>query len=405
MRKLLFILTALLCVMLFVSCASADEITAAFPQDEYTLLVGKNMLIKPVVKGTARQYKTSFSSSDTSVASVAGGKVTGQSVGTAVISCSVQIGTETYECSCTIHVDQPVTSVTVSQKVFTLPSKAVMKKPVVSVHPENASNKKLIVKTSNRLVATVTKDGIIKTGPVGGTAVITCSAADGSGASVSFNVIVPTIAWFPFEKDIVIDSPEGVSFYYFLTFDGSYAGTDYAQGDMISVEHITGTPLEQESLLNDYLKSQPFSVNAALKNYTGIRLVPQKVGKDRFAVRLGDLTKTINVTVTRNAVYEDLPYGSYEEKARKGLRYSLSGTVLSVEEGTERVLYVAADGDSRHPAGIILPPDDDSIYVEGSSVTVRGVFDKMTVYNPKTGDVRSIPQLTAEAVETATVSD
>ena len=79
--------------------------------------------------------------------------------------------------------------------------------------------------------------------------------------------------------------------------------------------------------------------------------------------------------------------------------------MLSVEEGTERVLYVAADGDSRHPAGIILPPDDDSIYVEGSSVTVRGVFDKMTVYNPKTGDVRSIPQLTAEAVETATVSD
>ena len=136
MRKLLFILTALLCVMLFVSCASADEITAAFPQDEYTLLVGKNMLIKPVVKGTARQYKTSFSSSDTSVASVAGGKVTGQSVGTAVISCSVQIGTETYECSCTIHVDQPVTSVTVSQKVFTLPSKAVMKKHVVSVHPD-----------------------------------------------------------------------------------------------------------------------------------------------------------------------------------------------------------------------------------------------------------------------------
>lgn len=114
-----------------------------------------------------------WTSSNTSVATVANGVVTAKKAGTATITATVG----DLKATCKVTVVQKVTSIKVSnQSVYTGKSAKLS----VKVYPTNASNKKVSYSSSNKAVATVTSAGVVK-GIKPGKATITVKALDGSG--------------------------------------------------------------------------------------------------------------------------------------------------------------------------------------------------------------------------------
>ena len=144
---------------------------------------------------------TTFSSSNPSVATVdangnvtfkTGGKVT---IVTTIVSTTVdkkgKVKTKTTRVKKTITVQQPVASVTLNTNNATIARKGTVKL-AASIAPGTASNKKLKWTSSNPKIASVSGTGVVS-GKAGGTAVITCTAKDGSGASASCTVKVTPI--------------------------------------------------------------------------------------------------------------------------------------------------------------------------------------------------------------------
>ncbi len=163
---------------------------------------GNGMTITPPAppKGYTVQSIT-YASSNPSIATVdasgnvtflAGGKVT---ITTKVISQTVdkkgKIKTKTTTVKKTIAVKQPVSSITLPIASATIARTKKISLPYV-IQPVTASDKKLIWKSSNPKVATVNAKGQV-TGKAGGTAVITCTAKDGSGATASCTINVTPI--------------------------------------------------------------------------------------------------------------------------------------------------------------------------------------------------------------------
>ena len=142
-----------------------------------------------------------YASSNPAVASVdasgvvvflAGGKVM---IMTKVVSQTVdkkgKIKTKTTTVKKTIAVKQPVASITlpITNTTIARTQKVSLN---ANIQPATASDKKLIWKSSNPKVATVNAKGVV-VGKAGGTAVITCTAKDGSGKTASCTVNVTPI--------------------------------------------------------------------------------------------------------------------------------------------------------------------------------------------------------------------
>lgn len=144
-----------------------------------------------VSPSNATDKRLGFESSNTSVATVdAYGKVTAKARGTAVITCTANDGSEV---SATCNVT--VTSNTVYVKsINLLPTSIVLMEDdtyaiSATVSPAEATDKSVSWKSSDTSVATVDSNGKV-TAKAAGTAVITCTANDGSGVSATCDVTV-----------------------------------------------------------------------------------------------------------------------------------------------------------------------------------------------------------------------
>lgn len=151
-------------------------------------------------KGYSIMY-VSCSSSNPSVATVdANGNVTFLSGGKVTIITNVvsqmtdskgRIKTKTTTIKKTVTVNQPIASISLNLTDTTIARKAKVKL-IASFDPATATNKKLTWKSSNPKVASVSSSGVV-VGKSGGTAVITCTAKDGSNASASCSITVTPI--------------------------------------------------------------------------------------------------------------------------------------------------------------------------------------------------------------------
>lgn len=151
-------------------------------------------------KGYTVQSVT-YSSSNPAIATVdasgnvtflAGGKVT---IITKIVSQTVdkkgKVKIKTTTVKKSITVQQPVASIALNLSDTTI-ARTQKVKLAAAIAPGTASNKKLKWTSSNPKVASVSSAGVV-TGKAGGTAVITCTATDGSGKSASCTVNVTPI--------------------------------------------------------------------------------------------------------------------------------------------------------------------------------------------------------------------
>ncbi len=164
------------------------------------VFLGGTLALAATVEPSAARNKTvTWASSDETIATVdANGLVTAVALGTATITVTTVSGGETASCNITV---QPVkvSGVSLSPAGFKLlEGKTQALSPTVL--PANATVRALAWQSSNTAVATVDNTGLV-TAVAEGTAIITATAADGSGktgtASVTVQPQVTGVSVFP----------------------------------------------------------------------------------------------------------------------------------------------------------------------------------------------------------------
>ncbi|MFC5703587.1 Ig-like domain-containing protein [Cohnella faecalis] len=144
-------------------------------------------LLATVAPANASTKSVTWSSSDTSVATVAGGVVKAIGPGTATITATTVDGGKT--ATATVTVKKGVTGVTLSAKSLTVKAGGPDQTLVANVLPVDASDKIVTWTSSNTSIATVDADGIVHA-VAPGTATITATTKDGAKTSKT-TVTVP----------------------------------------------------------------------------------------------------------------------------------------------------------------------------------------------------------------------
>ena len=157
-----------------------------------SVVKGKTLTLTATVTPTnATNKNVTWKSSNTKIATVDGnGKVTAVAAGTATITCTAKAD-KSKSATCKITVTNPVVKVTKLRmnktSVDLLKGKTVQLK--VTVTPSNATNKAVTWTSSNKRIATVTSNGLVKAVRTG-TVTITARAKDGSGKKVTCKINV-----------------------------------------------------------------------------------------------------------------------------------------------------------------------------------------------------------------------
>ena len=164
-----------------------------------TIGKGKTKKITATVKpDTTTDKKVKWSSSDEKIATVSNGTITGKKSGSCTITVSATDGSGV-SASVKVTVITAVSSITTKKK-----SIAVMlngsERVDYTIAPKDASNKSLTWHSSNSSIATVSNNGTI-TGKRTGQCTVTATAADGSGASITWTVYVEPVV--PVEVDSI----------------------------------------------------------------------------------------------------------------------------------------------------------------------------------------------------------
>ena len=187
-----------------------------------TMTEGDTQTLSATVKPDNATDKTvTWSSSNTAVATVDGGKVTAVAPGTATITAKA--GDKTATCAVTVEKKVvPVTSVSLDRTTLTM-TEGDTQTLTATVKPDNATDKTVTWSSSNTAVATV--DGGKVTAVAPGTATITAKAGDKTATcAVTVNQKIvdtsgPAIVSFDFtpKKVNVADSGQNVTFTIHLT--------------------------------------------------------------------------------------------------------------------------------------------------------------------------------------------
>jgi len=139
---------------------------------------GSETIAASVTPSNATNQAVSWSSSNTGVATVDGGKVTAVKAGSATITVTTSDGGKTAKCEVTVEAKViPVSGITVDKETLSIVEgeDATL---TATVAPEDASDKTFAWSTSDEKVATVDENGKV-TAVAAGTATITATTTDG----------------------------------------------------------------------------------------------------------------------------------------------------------------------------------------------------------------------------------
>ncbi len=154
--------------------------------------IGKSLILSPTVKpANATNKDIIWTSSDSGVADVKNGMVTGISEGSVTITATTVDGG--FSASCAVNVTKPtvyVTGISVNTEQMTVNIKE-QKKLQAAVTPADATDKTITFKSNNNAIATVTTDGTV-TGISPGTTLIQAISDTNAGKFIAFcSVTVP----------------------------------------------------------------------------------------------------------------------------------------------------------------------------------------------------------------------
>ena len=167
--------------MIHVESISLSKSTVSIKQGKTASLTAT---VSPV---NASNKSITWTSSDTSVATVNGGVITGVKQGSTTITATTADGGLTATCAVTITEPTKVTGVSLSNSSLTLKADRTASL-TATVSPSDAYNKNVTWSSANTSVATVSSSGVVTAKAVGSTT-ITVTTADG-GFTAKCNVTV-----------------------------------------------------------------------------------------------------------------------------------------------------------------------------------------------------------------------
>ncbi len=151
----------------------------------------QSALTATIAPSNATNKNISWSTSNSSVATVSSGTVNAVAAGTATITVTTEDGGYTATCSVTVT-NVAVTGVTLNKNSLTL-TRLDSETLTATVAPSNATNKNINWTSSNTNVATVSNTGLV-TAVSAGTATITATSAESSSIKATCTVTVNPIA-------------------------------------------------------------------------------------------------------------------------------------------------------------------------------------------------------------------
>lgn len=306
----------------------------------YTMKKGKTVKLKATMSKAAKKKKLKWSSSNKKVATVASnGKVKAKKNGKTTITAQVK-GTKV-KAKCKIVVGTPVSKVKLNKASLSLKTGQTFKLKA-AISPKKATNKKVIYKSSNKAVASVTAKGVVKAGSAG-TAKITATAADGTGKSAKCAVTVAGV-----NNEVAVTS---------VTLDKTSLVLEPGQQDKLSA---TIAPANATNKNIDWRSSDPAALSVASDGTVK-------------AIKEGNVTVTASAANGKSAVcgvriaYKDTVSNQTE------LNNALSSKMIS------NILYQS------NAAGTITIPKGDystktiTIDAPNAEMVNNGSFSKVTI--------------------------
>lgn len=219
-------------------------------------------LTATVLPSNATNRSVSWTTSNSSVATVSGGLVTAVAAGDVTITCTATDGSGKYG-TCAVKVNAaepiPVESVTLNQSSIALNLIDNKTKQLsVTVLPSNATDKSVTWSSSDNSVATVSSSGMV-TAQNRGSAVITCKANDGSGKQATCSV---TVAGVKNNSYFTAKTIEGVEMTFYVNqVSSGECSVDYKYPDATIDKNTSGPitiPSEVEGLKVTAIHSYAF---------------------------------------------------------------------------------------------------------------------------------------------------
>lgn len=300
----------------------------------------------------ATERSLTWTSSDTSVASVSDGVVKGLKAGTAVITATTVNG-KTAECAVTVH--QPAESITLDVTKAEIETGATLQL-TATVGPEDAEDKSVSWTSSDDNVATVSGDGLV-TALSGGVVEITATTSNGLKA-----VSVITVIQLPLAVSI---NPEEVE----IILGGSVTLTAQVGPANTADKTVTWTSSDE-------------SVAAVASDGT---VTAAGLGEAVVtAMTVNGLTAECRVTVT-GILVESIELDRTAVEAAEGEQFQLTATVYP-EDATDKTLSWMSSNVG------VATVDDNGL------VTVKSVgFARITARSTDGSDVKAECELTAVA--------
>lgn len=324
-----------------------------------------------------------WESSDPKIATVSNnGSVRAVAPGTAKIFCTAADGSGV-SAECTVHCIQMMTSVRfdVKERTVTLNlNKTTQLKTIIQ--PENVTDKTLDWSSSDSKIVSVTNDGKIKA-ISGGSAVITCTAKDGSAKTASIEVYVPSISVSSTEYTVSSKNGLSISFNYYGRWD-DFTYTVSPTNLFDSVARKNGNKVS--------LTISPIRAGTAT-------VVLQDKSDRRSDIKL-------TVTIAHSACYDtsSYPTGNYEAVLRnpstfKGKNMSIYGRVLQI--GTSwgsTYMRVATRGRYDNVFYVECPSSVAAGIIEDDYITIFGTCSGVETYTTVLGASVTIPSIDAEKI-------
>lgn len=157
--------------------------------DAFEINIGKTITLTPTIKpANATNKSVKWTSSDTSVASVVNGVVTGLAEGQTTVTATTVDGG--YTASCPVKVTKPtvyVKGISFNVEQLTVDVKST-KQLKASVLPADATDKAITFESNNNAIATISEEGIVK-GISPGTTLVKAISKTSAGTFVAFCVV------------------------------------------------------------------------------------------------------------------------------------------------------------------------------------------------------------------------
>ncbi|MCB9498166.1 MAG: Ig domain-containing protein [Erysipelotrichaceae bacterium] len=364
--------------------------------DNATLTVSTaspSTLTATISPSNATNQNVSWSSSNTSVATVNGGTITGVSVGTSTITVTTEDGSYTDTCLVTVTNDSiAVTGVSLNQNSLSsyVGDSATL---TATISPSNATNKNVTWSSSNTSVATV-DDGVISS-LAAGTATITITTEDGSytdscDLTVSENETLSektvssssNFSYGSYDTNFGIDSYDSIEYGFYRVADDNthngmillYPSTDNYDYQALPGAFFNDTPINGiKKITVSYISTGGITINYGVTKTRGYSVTLAATGTSSWT------TTTISCSVA-SCYYsvETNGQNAYINSITVGYNSSLTTNTTTTENSDYRIAPTVYSGTLTDGVSSVSVPND--ITITGNTYTVNS-YKTYTYYS------------------------